>query len=419
MMYDQVFVLFLFCLLFTTSSAESNHKWRSSVTMFNNNDYQETKSSIIFPLFGDVYPNGFFFAEVSIGQPPKPYFLDPDTGSDLTWVQCDAPCVHCTKAPHPYYRPSNDLVPCKDPLCSLLHSDDYKCDDPDQCDYEVEYADGGSSLGVVVKDVLSLYLSTGIQIRTRLTLGCGYDQLPGASYHPLDGVLGLGRGRSSIVSQLHNRAVIQNVIGHCLSARGGGYLFFGDDLYAASQITWTSMSSNDINHYSAVAVEFLFGGKGTGIKNFHVVFDSGSSYTYLNSQTYGILLSLVMKEIEGKPLQEVNDDQTLPFCWKGEEPIRGISDVSKYFKPLTLSFASGWRTESQFQIPPESYLIISSKGSVCMGILNGTAIGLQNLNLIGDISMQDKMVIYDNQKKQIGWVSANCDRLPNSNALFL
>lgn len=32
---------------------------------------------------------------LNIGQPPKPYFLDPDTGSDLTWLQCDAPCVRC------------------------------------------------------------------------------------------------------------------------------------------------------------------------------------------------------------------------------------------------------------------------------------------------------------------------------------
>jgi len=29
-----------------------------------------------------------------------------------------------------------------------------------------------------------------------------------------------------------------------------------------------------------------------------------------------------------------------------------------------------------------------------------------------DISMQDKMVIYDNEKQLIGWMPANCDRLP-------
>ena len=34
--------------------------------------------------------------------------------------------------------------------------------------------------------------------------------------------------------------------------------------------------------------------------------------------------------------------------------------------------------------------------------------------LSADISLQDKMVIYDNEKRQIGWVTANCDRIPKS-----
>lgn len=41
--------------------------------------------------------NRYYYAQINIGHPPKPYFLDPDTGSDLTWLQCDAPCVHCTQ----------------------------------------------------------------------------------------------------------------------------------------------------------------------------------------------------------------------------------------------------------------------------------------------------------------------------------
>jgi hypothetical protein len=32
-----------------------------------------------------------------VGSPPQPYYLDFDTGSDLTWIQCDAPCTSCAK----------------------------------------------------------------------------------------------------------------------------------------------------------------------------------------------------------------------------------------------------------------------------------------------------------------------------------
>lgn len=46
-------------------------------------------------------------------------------------------------------------------------------------------------------------------------------------------------------------------------------------------------------HYAAGSAELRFGGKSTGFKNLNIIFDSGSSYTYFNSQIYHTLLSLV------------------------------------------------------------------------------------------------------------------------------
>ena len=71
---------------------------------------------------------------------------------------------------------------------------------------------------------------------------CGYDQIPGSSFHPLDGVLGLGKGRVSIVSQLSDQGLTRNVVGHCLSGEGGGYIFFGDNVYDPARVEWTPMS---------------------------------------------------------------------------------------------------------------------------------------------------------------------------------
>ncbi|XAR73118.1 Nepenthesin [Bertholletia excelsa] len=374
-------------------------------------------SSVVFPLHGNVYPTGSYHVQLNIGQPPKPYFLDPDTGSDLTWLQCDVPGAQCTKGFHPPYRPSNDRVPCRDPLCaSLQPSEDYSCDDPDQCDYQIEYADGGSSLGVLLRDTLSLNLTNGMRVNPRLAIGCGYDQVPGTSnYHPMDGVLGLGKGKTSIISQLHSQGIVRNVVGHCLSSQGGGFLFFGDGVYDPSRLTWMPMSRDYTKHYSPGLAELIFGGKATGVKNLIVVFDSGSSYTYLNSKAYHAFISLLKKELK---LQEASDDQTLPLCWKGKRPFKNIQDVRNHFKPLTLKFSVGWRAKSQFEIAPEAYLIISSKGNACLGVLNGTEVGLQ-YNLIGDISMQDKMVIYDNEKEVIGWGSANCDQFPRPRDAFI
>ncbi|XP_059656334.1 aspartic proteinase Asp1 [Cornus florida] len=412
----RVLVVWLFLGLCMRSSASDNQKQRWWKSIFSGSTSSTVNpvasSSVVYPIYGNVYPIGFYYVQVNIGQPPKPYFLDMDTGSDLTWLQCDAPCVRCTKGPHPLYRPNNNLVACRDPLCAALHSGDYTCDDQEQCDYRVEYADGGSSLGVLVKDVLLVNLTNGARLSPRLAFGCGYDQEYVASCHPLDGVLGLGKGKSTIVSQLHSQGLTRNVVGHCLSGRGGGFLFFGDSIYDSSRIVWTSMS-RDHPHYSPGVGELIFGGEATGAKNLNVVFDSGSSYTYLNSQAYQALISLVSKELEGKPLMVARDDKTLQLCWKGKKPFKNLHEVRKYFKPLAVSFANGWKSKSVFEIPPEAYLIISRKGNVCLGILNGTELGMI-FNTIGDISMQDKLVIYDNEKQVIGWATANCNRIPKS-----
>jgi len=35
---------------------------------------------------------------------------------------------------------------------------------------------------------------------------------------------------------------------------------------------------------------------------------------------------------------------------------------------------------------------------------------------VADISMQDRTVIYDNEKNMIGWGPGNCDRIPKGKA---
>lgn len=161
------------------------------------------------------------------------------------------------------------------------------------------------------------------------------------------------------------------------------------------------------NHYSLGNAELLFGGKATGVKGLTMVFDSGSTYTYLNSQAYKAVLSLVRcklkhqmsiialffsllekwfcfletynlqvnfiyfmqtnlslwfqikKDLNGKILNDATDDKNLPVCWKGTRPFSSIADVSKFFKPLALTFMESKTAAAQLQMPPEAYLIVT------------------------------------------------------------
>ncbi|KAL4022769.1 hypothetical protein IC575_016514 [Cucumis melo] len=371
-------------------------------------------SSILFPVKGNVYPLGHFTVSVTIGNPPKVFELDIDTGSDLTWVQCDAPCTGCTLPRDRLYKPHNNVVRCGEPLCAALFSASKSpCKNPnDQCDYEVEYADHGSSIGVLVKDPVPLRLTNGTILAPNLGFGCGYDQHNGGSQSPplTAGVLGLGNSKATMATQLSALSHVRNVLGHCFSGQGDGFLFFGGDLVPSSGMSWMPILRTLGGKYSAGPAEVYFGGNPVGIRGLILTFDSGSSYTYFNSQVYGAVLNLLRNGLKGQPLRDAPEDKTLPMCWKGSKAFKSVADARNFFKPLALSFGNSKKV--QFQIPPEAYLIISNLGNVCLGILNGSQVGLGNVNLIGDISMLDKMMVYDNERQQIGWAPANCSRPP-------
>ncbi|CAK9168739.1 unnamed protein product [Ilex paraguariensis] len=388
--------------------------------------------SFVFRLSGSVH-QGSYTVNMEIGNPPMPYTLDMDTGSYVTWIQCDAPCINCLQAPHrPYKPPRIDAALCQDHMCDFVdHPANYPCRQPnDRCHYEVQYADGALSIGLLVRDSFPLHLTTGFSRPTlifgdfmfsdSLIFRCGFDQrVPPSTLPNVDGILGLGRSPLTIASQLRAQGLIQNVFGHCIGSRDG-YLFFGAHSPSPGTV-WMQMAGHHRDDYSPGHGDILFDGKVTPLKQLEVVFDSGSTYTIFAPHAYTatlalvrikLIISTVRNSLRGTPLREINDDTYLPVCWKGPKRYRVVGEVRNYFKHMALLFSR--TNNAQLQLPPEAYLIISPSGNVCFGILNGAHLGLENLNLIGgkictNISLQDKLVIYDNERELIGWVPSNCN----------
>ncbi|GFP80361.1 aspartic proteinase asp1 [Phtheirospermum japonicum] len=109
-------------------------------------------------------------------------------------------------------------------------------------------------------------------------------------------------------------------------------------------------------HYSLGSANILLGGEATDIKRLNIIFDSGSTYTYLNSMAYEALLDLITRNVNTK-LTRAYDDNDLPICWRG--PFPSFDHVRPYFLPLALSFTDD--KYAQFPMGVESYLIISAK----------------------------------------------------------
>ncbi|XP_057832398.2 aspartyl protease APCB1 isoform X2 [Cryptomeria japonica] len=386
---------------------------------------QAAAKTTVFNVQGNVFPDGIYYVIAYIGNPAKEYYLDVDTGSDLTWLQCDAPCRSCAKTTHKYYKPNpRSGVSCNDPLCVAVQGPDrrrYNCQSSNQqCDYDIKYADGGSSMGFLIRDAFTVKLTNGTVIRPNSAFGCGYDQAGSLKQTQItDGVLGLSGGPSSLPSQWEREGLIKNVIGICIAGGGkkGGYMFFGDELVPTSSMSWVPLLRGPTTKYYHVgAAQMIFGSKllakdGDERRLGGIIFDTGSSYTYFTKQAYDALVAAV-KESIGKQLVLDSSDRVLPLCWQGKKKFRSIADAKLYFKSLTFNFksTSPYTRNAQLVIPPEGYLIISAKGNVCLGILDGTSVA--PYNVIGDVSLQGYLVVHDNSNNRIGWINTDCSRLP-------
>ncbi|XP_057832415.2 aspartyl protease APCB1 isoform X1 [Cryptomeria japonica] len=385
--------------------------------------FQAAVKTTVFKVEGNVFPDGIYYMIAYIGSPPKEYYLDIDTGSDLTWLQCDAPCRSCGKTPHQWYKPrSRSGVSCTHPLCEPVQKAShkkYECkSSSEQCDYDIRYADKGSSLGILIRDSFTVRLTNGTIVRTDSVFGCGYHQYGSLEgKQATDGVLGLSSGIASLPSQWEKQGLIKNVIGLCIAGGGkrGGYMFFGDDHVPTSSMTWVPLLRGPkLRYYHVGPAQMIYGGKplakdGDEKSLGGIIFDSGSTYTYFTKKAYGALVSAI-KESLGDQLVQDSSDITLPVCWRGEKRFRSIADVTLYFKPLTFNFE-----EANLEITPEGYLIINTKGNVCLGILDGTDIS--PYNVIGDISLQGYLVVHDNVNHQIGWTRRACMKFSKSGRL--
>lgn len=82
--------------------------------------------------------------------------------------------VEVVQGPHGLYDPKKArLVDCHQPMCAQVQQGgSYTCGgNVRQCDYDVEYADGSSTMGILVEDVITLFLTNGTKSQTRATIG--------------------------------------------------------------------------------------------------------------------------------------------------------------------------------------------------------------------------------------------------------
>ncbi|XP_043717712.1 aspartic proteinase CDR1-like [Telopea speciosissima] len=215
-------------------------------------------SSEVDNIVATVQYTGFYFvAQVGIGSFPSffgqkgmPYLLMIDTGSQITWVQCEDcdPCFPLQQLNFPYRRSqSYKSIPCGDPTCPTPNQDCFKS----FCGFRIRYGEdpSASTAGAIVRETLTFPSDFGgTESYNDLFLGCGFK-----SYHyefrqsnKIGGILGLGFRGTRTLSFLNQ--VGKKRFSYCLSnsEHTNSQLYIGGAMMVGPQVLSTPLLRGSI-----------------------------------------------------------------------------------------------------------------------------------------------------------------------------
>lgn len=351
--------------------------------------------------------NGEFLMDLSIGTPAVPYAAIIDTGSDLVWTQCK-PCVECFNQSTPVFDPSSSstysALPCSSSFCADLPTS--KCTTATKCGYTYTYGDSSSTQGVLAAETFTL----AKEKLPGVAFGCG-DTNEGEGFTQGAGLVGLGRGPLSLVSQLG-----LDKFSYCLTSlddTSKSPLLLGSlaaiSKTAASSVQTTPLVKNPsqpsfyyVNlkgltvgstHITLPSSAFSVQADGTG----GVIVDSGTSITYLELQGYRALKKAFAAQMK-LPAAD-GSGIGLDLCFAA--PASGVDQVE--VPKLVLHFDGG----ADLDLPAENYMVLDSgSGALCL-----TVMGSRGLSIIGNFQQQNIQFVYDVGGDTLSFAPVECAKL--------
>ncbi|CAL4958036.1 unnamed protein product [Urochloa decumbens] len=344
--------------------------------------------------------SGEYFSRIGIGSPARQLYMVLDTGSDVTWVQCQ-PCADCYQQSDPVYDPSLSssyaAVSCDSPRCRDL--DTAACRNATgACLYEVAYGDGSYTVGDFATETLTLGESQPV---TNVAIGCGHDNeglFVGAA-----GLLALGGGPLSFPSQIS-----ASTFSYCLVDRdspAASTLQFGDGGAEASTVSAPLIRSPRTSTFYYVAMTGIsVGGEALSIPpsafamdaasgSGGVIVDSGTAVTRLQAAAYAALRDAFVR---GTPsLPRAAGVSLFDTCYD-------LSDRTSVEVPaVSLRFEGG----GALRLPAKNYLIpVDGAGTYCLAFAPTNAA----VSIIGNVQQQGIRVGFDTAKGAVGFTPNKC-----------
>ncbi|XP_019180465.1 PREDICTED: aspartyl protease family protein At5g10770-like [Ipomoea nil] len=349
---------------------------------------------------------GNYVVTVGLGTPEKELDLVFDTGSHLTWTQCQPCAGKCYKQSATIFDPaastSYSNVSCTSPACSALQSATlYRpfCVDSTTCVYRVSYGDGSFSIGEFAKDKLSL---SATDLVDGFLFGCGQNNH--LFFGDNAGLMGLGRDGLSIVSQTSQQ--YGKYFSYCLPTRTGsdGHLTLGKTNNNNNlRFTPFSSSQDKTGLYFIDVLAISVNGRQLPIgpavfKASGTIIDSGTVITRLPPAAYAALRDAFRQGMAMYPAVSSGGRSSFDTCY----------DFTGYPNPNIPKISFTFGGDLVVDLGPRLTMLPlqGSASQLCLAFLGNR--NASDVGILGNFQQQTLEVVYDVAGGKLGFASGGC-----------
>nr|CAD1841114.1 unnamed protein product [Ananas comosus var. bracteatus] len=367
--------------------------------------------SVPVPVHGAV---GEYLIDLSIGTPPVTYTGIADTGSDLVWLMCQ-PCDLCSDFLTPTYNSSESstfvVPPCDSPLCENLFVENSQGSCYlGNCHYDFGYGDiytqtYTSATGVLATETFTFQSADPVAV-PNIGFGCGNAST--MYFFNSSGIVGLGRGNLSLISQLGVRK-----FSYCLTSfvdtTSASPLFLGSPASLNSSATLSTpfvSNPNPNNTYyylslkgislgstlvSIPSTAFALKPDGSG----GLIIDSGTTLTLLVDETYQPVTQAI-ESVANLPIDD-GSDIGYDLCYTLE-----AGSSPPQMPTMTFHFDG-----ADMDLPTENYMRpIPDLDLWCLTMASSS-----DVSVFGNFMQQNMHILYDLDNEVLSFLPAQCNTL--------
>ncbi|KAL3844059.1 hypothetical protein ACJIZ3_001462 [Penstemon smallii] len=344
--------------------------------------------------------SGNYLVKVGLGTPPKYVSLIFDTGSDLTWTQCQ-PCARsCYQQQDPIFNPSTSTsysnISCSSNLCSQLTSatgNTPGCS-TSTCVYGIQYGDQSFSVGYFSRDKLTI---SATDVIPNFLFGCGQNNQ--GLFGNTAGLIGLGRDTLSIVSQTAQK--YGKYFSYCLPSTSSstGFLALGQNGGSRNVKFTPFASSQGTSFYFIDILTISIGGRQLSIsqsvfKTAGTIIDSGTVITRLPPAAYSTLSSAfkqLMTKYTSAPAYSILDT-----CY----------DLSNYTSVTIPTISVTFGGNAKVDLDPAGILVLVDSSTACLAFAGNS--DASDVGIFGNTQQKTLQVVYDVAGGKLGFGAGGC-----------